>query len=107
MNDLRDLTLDKLGDLTREVRVEDCSYLDVLTIVRALAMSLRMSGELTKNADQISLKGHLTMTPLVRASNCAPTLGANRCGIGEWLSGGCTGIFKRTFEGLDQSRSCH
>ena len=56
MDDLCDMTLDKLGDLAREVRVEDYSYFDVLTVVRVSAMSLRMSRELTKNADQISLE---------------------------------------------------
>ena len=36
MDDLCDLTLAKLGDLSREARVEVYSYLDVLTRVRVL-----------------------------------------------------------------------
>jgi len=51
MNDLCDLTLDKLGDLSREVPVEVFSYFDVLTGVRTLVVYLRTSKVLTKGAN--------------------------------------------------------
>jgi len=56
MDDLCNLTLAKLGDLSREVHIELCSYLDVLTEVDIFAVFLRMSKVLTGNADQISWK---------------------------------------------------
>ena len=36
MDDLCDLTLNKLGDLSREMSVEVYSYFDALTMVRTL-----------------------------------------------------------------------
>ena len=54
MNDLCDLTLEKLEDLSREVHVEVYSYFDVLTGVRTLALFLRTSNVLTECANQVS-----------------------------------------------------
>ena len=56
MRNLCDLTLNKLGELSREVRVEMYSLFDVLTRVRILVVFLRMSEALTGVPDQISLK---------------------------------------------------
>ena len=50
MNDLCDLTLNKLGELSREVLIETYSYFDVLTEVRILVVFLGMSRALTKGA---------------------------------------------------------
>lgn len=43
MDDLYDLTLEKLGNLSLEVQIEVYSRFDVLTGVRTLKISLRMS----------------------------------------------------------------
>jgi len=47
MNDLSDLALARLVDLSREVRVEVYTYFDVLTEVRLLVVPPRMSKVLT------------------------------------------------------------
>ena len=56
MDDLCDLTLDKLVSLSHEVRIEEYSHFDVLTGVRTLTVLPQTSRALTKNADQISWK---------------------------------------------------
>ena len=56
MDDLFDLTLIRLRDISREVRVEAYSYFDVLTGVRISVVFLRVSEALTKGAAQISWK---------------------------------------------------
>jgi len=56
MEDLCDLTLNKLGDLSREVHVEVYSYFDLLTRVRIFVAFLRMSKALTEAVHQISWK---------------------------------------------------
>jgi len=57
MDDLYDLTLEKLGDLSREVPVEVYSHFDVLTQVRiSLGFAPDEYSALTKDADQISWK---------------------------------------------------
>jgi len=56
MNNLCDLTLDKLGDLCREVHVDVYSYFDVLTEVRIVIGFLQTSNALTKSDNQISWK---------------------------------------------------
>ena len=56
MTNLCDQTLSKLGALSREVHVEEYSYLDVLTEVRIVVCSLRMSEALTTGANKISWK---------------------------------------------------
>ena len=56
MDGLCDMTLAKLGNLSREVRVEVYSYFDVLTEVRILLVLLWTSKTLTLGADQVSWK---------------------------------------------------
>ena len=56
MNDLFDLTLNKLGALSRDIHVELYSYFDLLTGVRNSVAFLRMIKALTEGADQISWK---------------------------------------------------
>lgn len=56
MNDMCDLALDKLGDLSSEVHVEVYSYFDILTRVRTVVVLPRTSKALTEGANQISLK---------------------------------------------------
>jgi len=56
MDSLCDRTLAKLGDLSREVRVELYSYFDVLTKVRILVVLPWMSKTLTRGDDQVSWK---------------------------------------------------
>ena len=51
MNDLYDLTLAKLGDLSREVHIDVHSHFDVLTEVRILVGFLQMSKGLTNSAN--------------------------------------------------------
>lgn len=72
MNNLCNLTLDKLGDLSREVHVEVYSYFDVLTGVRTLAVFLRTSKALTEGVNQISWKRALD-TIDVRSGLCSHT----------------------------------
>ena len=48
MGDLCDLALDKLGNVSHEVQIEEYSRFDVLTGVRILVVLLRMSKALTK-----------------------------------------------------------
>ena len=56
MDEMCDLSLGKLGDLSHEVPVEGHSHFDVLTGVRIPAVLLRMNKALTRDADQISWK---------------------------------------------------
>jgi len=56
MDGLCDLTLAKLGVLSREVHIEVYSYFDVLTEVRVPVVLLWTSKALTGGADQISWK---------------------------------------------------
>ena len=72
MRNLCDLTLNKLGELSREVRVEMYSLFDVLTGVRILVVFLRMSEALTRGPHQISLKRALD-TIEVRIELCSHT----------------------------------
>ena len=71
MDDLCDLTLDKLGGLSRGMYIEDFSYFDVLTGVRALIVLLRVSGALIKNDNQSSWKRALD-TIDARIELCPP-----------------------------------
>ena len=71
MEDLCDLTLDKLGELSREVYIEDYSYFDVLTGVRVLTVLLRMRGTLIKNGNQSSW-GRALGTIDARIGSCSP-----------------------------------
>ena len=54
MEGLCDLTLDKLGNISNEVHIEDYSQFDVLTGVRISVVSFCVRKILTKNADQVS-----------------------------------------------------
>ena len=54
MDDLCNLALDRLTSLSHEVRIEECSYFDVLTEVRILGLLRWMSEALTNNSNQIS-----------------------------------------------------
>ena len=54
MDDLCDLTLDKLWDLSCEVRIEEYSQFDVLTGVRISVLSFWVRKILTNDGDQIS-----------------------------------------------------
>ena len=56
MDHLCNLTLDKLGDLSREIHVEVYSYFDFLTGVRTPAVFLKTSKALIEGVDQISWK---------------------------------------------------
>ena len=56
MDDLCDLTLDKLGNVSHEAHVEEYTHFDVLTGVRILVALLRTNTGLTKSANQISWK---------------------------------------------------
>jgi len=79
MSDLCDQTLDRLGDLSREVHVEVYSYFDVLTGVRTLAVFLRTSKTLTEAPIRSLGKG--LWIPLTCVLECARTLRTNRCGV--------------------------
>ena len=54
MDDLCDLALERLGDISREVHIEQHSQFDVLTGVRISVALLRLRRVLTANVDQIS-----------------------------------------------------
>ena len=56
MDDLFDLTLEKLGNLSLEVHIEEYSHFDALTGVRILVISFQLNAELTENTDQASWK---------------------------------------------------
>ena len=56
MDDLCNLALDKLTNLSHEVRIEQYSHFDVLTAVRILALLPWMREALTRNANKISWK---------------------------------------------------
>ena len=56
MDDLCDLALVNLGNLSNEVRIEEYSRFDALTGVRILTVSPQTSKALTQNANQISWK---------------------------------------------------
>ena len=56
MNSLCDLTLNKLGTLSREIHVEMYSYFDFLTGVRIRVGFLKVRKALTKYSNQISWK---------------------------------------------------
>ena len=54
MEELCDLTLDKLGNISNEVHIDEYSQFDVLTGVRISVTFLRIRKILTKNTDQIA-----------------------------------------------------
>ena len=56
MNDLCDLTLNRLGTLSREIPIEVYSYFDVLTGVRIRVEFLKVREALTRCSNQISWK---------------------------------------------------
>lgn len=56
MDDMCDLALENLADLSREVHMDEYSHFDALTGVRILVILLRTSKRLTKNGNQISWK---------------------------------------------------
>ena len=56
MGGLCDLTLDKLGNLSHEVHIEEYSHFDVLTGVRILLILHWTNETLTENVNQISWK---------------------------------------------------
>ena len=103
MNGLCDLTLNKLGALSREVHVEVHSYFDVLTGVRIFVTFLRIFQALRAFIRSL---GTGRWAPSTCASDCARTPRANRCGIGEGLLGRCTLISKQIFRGPDRPQSC-
>ena len=104
MDDLYDLTLDKLGNLSLEVHIEEYTRFDVLTGVRILAISLRMNIDTNRGRLNRCLGGGC-WTPLTHVSGCAPTLGADHCDIGEGLSERRMPIFKQIFQGMNRSCS--
>ena len=61
MDDLCDLTLEKLASLSHEVHIGEYSHFDILTGVCDLLVLLRMDKALIKNATQISWKRALDM----------------------------------------------
>ena len=56
MGDLCNMALERLGNLSNEVRIEEYSYLDVFTGARILVTLIRMGETLTKDAHQMSWK---------------------------------------------------
>ena len=80
MDDLCNLTLDKLGELSNEVHVEEYSHFDVLTEVRIPVGLLWTSKALTGGAMIRSL-GKGRWTPSTNVSDFARTVRANYCDI--------------------------
>jgi len=83
MDDLCDLTLDKLGNISREVRIEEYSHFDVLT-------GISWKRALDTIDARLGLSSHTE---------------ADHCNIGEGLLERRMPIFKQIFWGMDHACS--
>ena len=90
MDDLCDLTLEKLGNLSHEVQIEEHSHFDILTGVRALVVLSRMWKALTDDANQMSWERALDTIDL-RIGLCPDVKGESLWSWKEVIGKACIG----------------